>query len=59
MVAGSYHRFSYDDNGNPSETLTPDRVGLQPAGGDPACADAGNTTAPFKDLVNGNITIHQ
>src|SRR5205807_1781354 len=50
VVAGSYHRFSFDDNGNPSETATPDRVGLQPAGDDPACADATNTTGPFKNL---------
>ena len=59
VVAGSYHRFSFDDNGNPSETATPDRVGLQPAADYPPCADGGNTPAPFKDLVNGNITIHQ
>jgi len=59
VVAGSYHRFSFDDNGNPGETSTLDLVNLQPAGDIADCADATNTGAPWAPLVNGNITIHQ
>ncbi|HEV8467968.1 MAG TPA: hypothetical protein VGR46_00040 [Candidatus Limnocylindria bacterium] len=60
VTAGSYARFSFRDNGSPSEQSGVfDRIGETPAGSDPACAGIGNTPTPFINLANGNLTVRQ
>ena len=60
VTVGSYARFSFQDNGSPSEGIF-DKLGEIPAGADAACAGIGpNTPNPSLNLVNGNITVsHQ
>lgn len=53
VTAGSYARFSFQDNGNPG-----DKINAIQGGTDTSCADeSGNTPSPFFGLVNGNITV--
>jgi hypothetical protein len=56
VSAGSYARFSFQDNGDPG-TGTYDLYNATQAYDATSCADSTNTPAPFFNLLNGNITV--
>ena len=58
VTPGTYHRFSFEDNGTPGQQTAFDRLGLNPVGSDPACAGPSVGPWPWINVLEGNVTIH-